>query len=168
MKKIKIKGTKDFTRQYGYSENCTGKIILKKGTKLIHGSYYEIDSFAPIETCFTPYEWAAKYGLGIEGYTYLAILKKDVEVECYTEDEVRFEISDENIEMEYIGNVDDFEKLEKTVIYKWWDEEVEKTFGYTKYNFDDIELSKYMTNREKNKMERNLNLYIESYGGKIK
>jgi len=163
MKRIKIDGKKDFARQYGYSENPTGTKILKKGTKLIHGSYYKINSFAPIETCFTPYEWAMNYGLGIEGYTYLVTLKQDIEVECYTEDEVRFEITKENVDIYYVGNVDEFEIVEKYELIEFIPT-FTKTLKYRNFNFEDLEeLNTSMTKNEVEKTERKYNLYTKKY-----
>ncbi len=71
-----IESKEYLVRDFGYSEEATNETILPAGTRLFHGSYWKLNGFAPMTTCFTPENWAYKNGLGISGYTYMAILKK--------------------------------------------------------------------------------------------
>lgn len=93
------------TRLYGYSEQPTSESTLPAGTKLFHGSYWKLNGFASCMTCFTPEQWAYKNGLGISGYTYIAILKKSIPAIWFGDDEIRIEISPENCDMYYLGTV---------------------------------------------------------------
>jgi hypothetical protein len=80
-----------------WTEPKTNEYILKAGTKLYHRSDLKINEFLEKTTCFSIEESS-------EGHIYVAILKKDIFVEEFGEDEeVRFEINNDNVEMIYVG-----------------------------------------------------------------
>ena len=95
--KIEIKKTKCPHQRMAWTETYTGRKTLPAGTKLYHFSYSMISSFCSEHTtCF----FFEKKGLE---YCYVATLKKDVVVDCFDDDEVRFQISADNVEIHYIG-----------------------------------------------------------------
>ena len=94
---VSVKGNGKYAGQdMGWSEPCTGFDTLKAGTKLLHTSDKKLSEFAEKETCFFTDDRGT-------GHTYLVTLKKDIEVEYYGWEEVRFDIDESNIEIKYMG-----------------------------------------------------------------
>lgn len=103
----KINGTKKQNgRPEKWSEPCTGSFTLPKGTTLYHASDKRINSFQSCETCFYVDDNSTR------GFQYKVTLLKDVEVEEFGSEEVRFVITAKNVEINYRGTreiVIDFE-----------------------------------------------------------
>jgi len=92
-----IKKNAKYVGQYiRWSEPCTGFDTLEAGTKLIHTSDRKLSGFTEKETCFFTDDRGT-------GHCYIITLKKDIEVEYFGSEEVRFDIDDSNIEIQYVG-----------------------------------------------------------------
>lgn len=92
---IKISKNAKYKGQFmNWTEEHTGKALLKAGTKLYHSSNKRINEFLTKETCFF-------FNVTAPGYTYCLLLDEDVEVNVY-DDEVRLMLT-ENMKMYYIG-----------------------------------------------------------------
>lgn len=94
---IQILSNAKYSGQYmSWTEEKTGSGILPKGTKLLHTSDTKLLQFREKETCFFTDDRGT-------GYIYLVTLLEDVEVEYYGYEEVRFEITSNNIQIQYMG-----------------------------------------------------------------
>ena len=85
MKKIKINNKEINYRKVSWTEEITGTYKIEKGEWFFHSSREEIESFAPVETCFYIGRFA-KYN-----YIYAIKINKDIEADEY-HDEIRIDL----------------------------------------------------------------------------
>jgi hypothetical protein len=94
---VQVINNAKYSGQYmAWTEENTGSAILPKGTKLLHTSDTKLTAFCEKETCFFTDDRGT-------GYIYLVTLLEDVHVEYYGYEEVRFEITPNNIQIQYMG-----------------------------------------------------------------
>ena len=109
MKSIELTETAKYNGQdMKWTETPTHIVELKKGDKLYHKTTNKIKEFLSKESCF--YNNTLDEIIDFTGYTsfiYEIEILKDMKIQGYSNDsEVRFEITQENSKMFYIGKIE--------------------------------------------------------------
>ena len=124
--RVEINNTAKYDGQdMAWTETPTHRVHLKKGDRIFHKSSTKLNSFLAKETCFYSDDYNET-----EGFIYMAILKKDITVQGYSNDsEIRLELDSEIVDLYYLGSCElkrtDTKKLNNrgqwVTQYKWID-----------------------------------------------
>jgi len=102
MKQISISGkAKAYEHRNIWTEQFTGMVKIAPGSVVFHNSTSKISSFSPILTCFS-----LEPGVIGDGPIYAAIIKNEITVLMYDDDEVRIDLNKfkNDVEIYYAGS----------------------------------------------------------------